>query len=207
MSDVPEQKTSLRKKADQVKPFRCKNLVIVIEHPDNIFNVGTVIRNVNALGAEKVYVVSDKEILPSDWQEMRETRTLNRASASSIKWTFVKTFSDTNACISHLKKNNYTSLVTSPHLKGRKNTVLHDADYTKYKKLAVWFGNERTGLTDLAINNSAECINIPMFGIIESLNIGTATGIVLYEIGKQRREFQLCQLARKQALGADATET
>ena len=29
-----------------------------------------------------------------------------------------------------------------------------------------------------------------MCGIIESLNLGTTTGIVLYEITRQRREFQ-----------------
>ena len=34
------------------------------------------------------------------------------------------------------------------------------------------------------------CVCIPMFGIIESLNLGTSSGIVLYEVAKQRREYQ-----------------
>jgi tRNA (guanosine-2'-O-)-methyltransferase len=34
------------------------------------------------------------------------------------------------------------------------------------------------------------CIGIPMFGMIESLNLGTSSGIVLYEVTKQRREYQ-----------------
>ena len=29
-----------------------------------------------------------------------------------------------------------------------------------------------------------------MFGMIESLNLGTSSGIVLYEVTKQRREYQ-----------------
>jgi tRNA (guanosine-2'-O-)-methyltransferase len=29
-----------------------------------------------------------------------------------------------------------------------------------------------------------------MFGMIESLNLGTGSGIVLYEVAKQRREYQ-----------------
>jgi len=33
------------------------------------------------------------------------------------------------------------------------------------------------------------CICIPMFGMIESLNLGTSSGIVLYEVTKQRREY------------------
>ncbi|WP_410176351.1 TrmH family RNA methyltransferase [Rickettsia hoogstraalii] len=70
------------------------------------------------------------------------------------------------------------------------NVVPHEHDYTKYKKLAVWFGNERVGISKTAVERSSFCINIPMYGIIESLNLGTSSGIVLYEIAKQRREFQ-----------------
>jgi tRNA (guanosine-2'-O-)-methyltransferase len=29
-----------------------------------------------------------------------------------------------------------------------------------------------------------------MFGMIESLNLGTSSGIVLYEVARQRREYQ-----------------
>lgn len=34
------------------------------------------------------------------------------------------------------------------------------------------------------------CVAIPMFGIIESLNLGTSSGIVHYEVTKQRRAYQ-----------------
>jgi tRNA G18 (ribose-2'-O)-methylase SpoU len=61
---------------------------------------------------------------------------------------------------------------------------------TPYKKLAVWFGNEGKGISKAALERSDLCINIPMFGIIESFNLGTSSGIVLYEITKQRRVFQ-----------------
>ncbi|MEN9562294.1 MAG: tRNA ((18)-2-O)-methyltransferase, partial [Chloroflexota bacterium] len=71
----------------------------------------------------------------------------------------------------------------------RKNVILHEGKYT-HKKLAVWFGNEAKGISDLAIKHSEMCISIPMFGMIESLNLGTTSGIVLYEVTKQRREFQ-----------------
>ena len=33
-------------------------------------------------------------------------------------------------------------------------------------------------------------VSIPMFGMIESLNLGTSSGIVLYEVARQRREYQ-----------------
>ena len=190
MEEKKKSKPSLRTRAAKIKDFRCKNLIAVIEDPDEIRNVATVIRNINALGVEKAYVVTDGKILPDTWEEMRHRRKLSAISASAIKWTFVKKFENTNSCLDHLEKNGFVSVVTSPHLKGCNNAVLHEHDYTQYKKLAVWFGNEGKGISKVAIERSKLCINISMYGIIESLNLGTSSGIVLYEIAKQRRIFQ-----------------
>jgi tRNA (guanosine-2'-O-)-methyltransferase len=190
MEETRKSKPSLRAKADKIRDFRCKNLIAVIEYPNDLRNIGTIIRNVNALGVEKAYVVTEQQFLPDDWQEMRGRRALNAVSASAIKWSFVRKFKDTESCLNHLARNGFVSVVTSPHTKGRTNVILHEADYTKYKKLAVWFGSEGIGISPLAVERSELCVNIPMFGIIESLNLGTSSGIVLYEITKQRREFQ-----------------
>jgi tRNA (guanosine-2'-O-)-methyltransferase len=190
MEAPKKSKPTLRARADAIRHHRCKNLIAVIEHPSDLRNIGTIIRNVNALGVEKAYVVSDGESLPDDWQEMRSRRVLHAVSASAIKWSFVRKFTDTASCLAHLEKKGFVSLVTSPHTKGRKNVVLHEGDYTKFTKLAVWFGSEATGISALALERSAFCVNIPMYGIIESLNLGTSSGIVLYEVTKQRRAFQ-----------------
>lgn len=184
-----QSKRSVRKRADAVKQFRCKNLIAVLENPTDVKNIGTVIRNVNALGVEKVYVVDPRGSLPDDWQDLRERRTVSKTSVSAVKWTFVKRFDSTDECFDHLEGNGFR-IVTSPHVKGKASIFLHEGDYTTYSKLAVWFGSEATGITDLAIDRSEMCVCIPMFGIIESLNLGTSSGIVLYEVAKQRREYQ-----------------
>lgn len=177
-------------RADKVKPYQCKNLIAVIEDPHDIKNIGTVIRNVNALGVEKAYVVDPNRSLPDDWQEMRERKSLSGTSVSAIKWTFVKRFDSAEDCFQHLERNKFRSIVTSPHMKGKSNVVLHEGDYTIYHKLAVWFGSESRGISDLAVKRSELCVNIPMLGMIESLNLGTTSGIVLYEITRQRRAYQ-----------------
>lgn len=183
-------KPSVRARADAIKPFICKNLIAVIEDPADIKNIGTVIRNVNALGVEKVYIVDPRKALPDDWQDMRERKSLSKTSVSAVKWSFVKRFDTTEHCLDHLEKMNFHSVVTSPHVKGRTNAYLHEGDFTEHSKLAVWFGNEKRGISDLAVERSDMCVAIPMFGMIESLNLGTSSGIVLYEITKQRREYQ-----------------
>lgn len=188
---MDKQKSTIRQRADEVKDYQCKNLIAVIEEPNDIKNIGTVIRNVNALGVEKTYIIDSRKALPDDWEKMRERKSLSKTSVSAIKWSFVKRFDSTEECLEHLEKNRFTSVVTSPHVKGKENHILHETDYTQYTKLAVWFGNESRGVSNLAVERSEFCVSIPMFGMIESLNLGTTSGIVLYEITKQRRAYQL----------------
>ncbi|MFT8990520.1 MAG: RNA methyltransferase [Gluconobacter albidus] len=183
-------KSRARKRADAIRDFRCKNLIVVIEDPENPRNIGTVIRNVNAFGAEKVYVIDPRGVLSDDWNELRTEPKLSKLSVSAVKWTFVKRFGSTEECLAHLEKNHFVSIVTSPHRQGMSNVLLDEGDFTEHAKLAVWFGSETKGISDLAAQRSRQCVSIPMFGMIESLNLGTSSGIVLYEITKQRRQYQ-----------------
>jgi tRNA (guanosine-2'-O-)-methyltransferase len=189
-------KTSLRQRADHIKIGRCKNLIAVLEDPTDHTNIGTVIRNINALGVEKLYVIDRKNIVPDDWQDMREKKPLLKTSVSAVKWSFIKKFKSTEECLNHLEKNKFVSMVTSPYLKGKSNVILHKGKYTQ-KKLAVWFGTEAIGISDIALQRSEGCINIEMFGMVDSLNLATSTGIVLYEITVQRREFQNQKLKKQ----------
>ena len=190
MEEPTPSKTSVRRRADEIKPFRCKNLIAVIENPTDIKNIGTVIRNANALGVEKVYVVDERRSLPDDWQALRTEKSVSKTSVSAVKWTFVKRFDSTEECFDHLEKKGFASVVTSPHIKGKASIFLDEGDYTVHAKLAVWFGSEAVGISDLAVARSEMCVSVPMLGMIESLNLGTSSGIVLYEVAKQRREYQ-----------------
>lgn len=190
LDEVQAGKKPARIRADEIKDFRCKNLIAVIENPSDMRNIGTVVRNVNALGVEKVYVVDERRSLPDDWQEMRERKSLSKTSVSAVKWSFVKRFDSTDECFDHLERKNFVSIVTSPHVKGKTSIYLHEGDYTAFTKLAVWFGSEARGISDRAVERAEMCVSIPMFGMIESLYLGTSSGIILYEVARQRREYQ-----------------
>lgn len=181
-------KSSLRQRADRAKKHRCKNLIAVLENPKTVVNIGSVIRNVDALGVEKLYVVDGYNLLPDGWQEMRARRSLLSVSVSAVKWSYVRRFSNTRDCLEYLTQKNFISFATSPHQKGKQNKTLEEAKFTA-KRVAVWFGNESRGLSEEVLTEAKECLQINMCGIIESLNLGTSTGIVLYEAARQRREY------------------
>ncbi len=183
------QKSTIRQRADAIKDFQCKNLIVVLEEPNDSKNLATVIRNINALGVGTLYVIDSRQLFPDNWEVMRERKSLLKPSVSAVKWSFIKVFRSTEDCLRHLEKHRFTSMVTSPHIKGQNNVLLQNGDYTQ-KRLAVWFGNESRGISELVVESSTACVQIEMYGMIESLNLATSTGIVLYEITKQRREYQ-----------------
>ena len=73
---------------------------------------------------------------------------------------------------------------SAAHLKGE-----NSYDQESYKGGTAFFiGNEGKGLTDQAAE-AADClIRIPMCGKVESLNAAMASGILMYEAARQRRE-------------------
>ena len=113
MEGRAESKKSVRRRADEIKSFRCKNLITVLENPTDVKNIGTVIRNVNALGVEKVYVVDPRRSLSDDWQDLRGHKSVSKTSVSAVKWTFVRRFNSTKECFDHLEKMRFKSIVTS----------------------------------------------------------------------------------------------
>ena len=63
-------------------------------------------------------------------------------------------------------------------------TTLHDAKLTG--PLAVIMGAEGEGMRRLTRENCDLLIGIPMQGVVESLNVSVATGVMLYEAVRQR---------------------
>jgi tRNA (guanosine-2'-O-)-methyltransferase len=179
---------SIRSRVREVKHLRSRYLICVLENPKHEINLASAIRNVSALGVEKIYITGGYRGIPKSFEESRNSKRLSNDSVGASKWTYIRHFETTEDCINHLHKNWYKIAVTSPYTKGKKNVSLYDGKFTQ-KRLAVWFGNESDGISDLATEKSDMCIQIPMAGIVESLNLGTSTGIVLSYIREQRLNY------------------
>lgn len=179
---------SIRNRIKKIKYLRNKHVICVLENPKLAVNLATTIRNVSAFGIEKVYIIGGYPGIPKTFDESRRNKGLMGASVGASRWVFIKHFETTEECIKHLRKNWYKIAITSPHLKGQNNTELYSGNFTQ-KRLAVVFGNETDGISDIAVRDADLCIQIPQGGVVESLNLGTATGIVLSYIRQQRLEF------------------
>ena len=61
---------------------------------------------------------------------------------------------------------------------------LHEADLTGPRVIVM--GSEGKGLRRLTREHCDQLVKIPMLGAVESLNVSVATGIVLFEVVRQR---------------------
>lgn len=177
----------IRDKIRQVKHLQNKYFICVLENPKDIVNIASAMRNISAFGIEKLYVIGDNDIV-RDFETSRTNKHLKNVSVGANKWVYVKRFKTATDCIEHLRTNEYTIAVTSSHLKGKINVNLYEETFTQ-KRLAVWFGNESKGVSEEAANAADLCIQVPMGGIVESLNLGTSTGIILSYISYQRLRY------------------
>jgi tRNA (guanosine-2'-O-)-methyltransferase len=178
---------AIRDRIKEVKHLQNKYFICVLENPKDIVNIASAIRNISAFGVEKLYVIGNNHIV-KDFETSRNHKGLTGLSVGSNKWVFVKQFDKAADCLTHLRKKGYTIAITSSHTKGKQNVSLYEEAFTQ-KRLAVWFGNESKGISEGAVEEADMCIQIPMGGIVESLNLGTSTGIILSYIGYQRLRY------------------
>lgn len=182
-------KQSLREKAKRASIYRSRTLVCVVENPKLLVNLMGIIRTAEALGVGKICVIDDGKLgLPKEWKDMRNNPKYLNLSASGIKWLYVKKFSSASECLKYLALKHYTNVGTSSHELGKKNFPLSEGKYTQ-RYLAIWFGNEARGLSQEALKSCDFCIQIPMYGIIESMNLSSSASIVLEHIVEKRQEF------------------
>jgi tRNA (guanosine-2'-O-)-methyltransferase len=178
----------VRERANRAKLLRCNTLICVLENPIDDSNIGAVIRNIDALGIGKLYVVSTRfsqEIFSRKKCGKKNTK-MHTISVSALKYVYVRVFTSSNECMQHLRQKKFISAATSSELRCKTITSL-DHDFTKYKKLAIWFGNESSGLSKDVLDEVSICIQIQMCGIVQCLNLAVCTGIVLHALAQQRR--------------------
>jgi len=150
------------------------SFIVIIDRVQDPGNLGTIIRTASAANADGVFL-SEGSVDPYSPKVLRSTM-------GSIFHLPVVSVDNINDTIEELKRNGFGIFVSS--LEG--STPYYEQDYTG--KTALVIGNEANGVDSAIINQADRLIKIPMPGKAESLNVGVACGIMIFEIVKQRMD-------------------
>ena len=150
--------------------------VVVLAGLQDPGNLGTILRSAEAFGSAGI-------ILGGGTVSVFNAKVI-RATAGSIfrlPLVIAKEQSELENLGSKLRNANARLLATSSH----KGTPLDQTQLAE--PVAVFIGNEGSGLPRTIMNGVDELIAIPHTPQVESLNAGVAASIVLYEAARQRR--------------------
>ena len=166
---------------------------VVLDNLSDFGNIGTIVRTCHAFGINNI--LSTKQDF-----DLFHKKTVD-SSRGRVFSTKLKTFKNPVETIKHLKDNGYQIITTSP-----RGTQLQSLVNLTDKAVALVVGNETNGVSDEFINNADLTVQIPMYSEVESLNVGVATGISIYEL-KFKRVLGMIEKQIKSTLGRDINVT
>ena len=145
--------------------------IFILDGIEDPHNLGAIIRTANLVGAHGVVIPKHRAV--------GLTATVARTSAGAINYTKVAKVTNINSTIEELKKEGLWfvcadmggELMYKLNMKGPIGLVI---------------GNEGSGVSALVKKNCDMLASIPMKGDIDSLNASVATGVLAYEIFRQR---------------------
>jgi len=164
-------------KIDAVAAAKLPDVRVVLEDIVDPHNAAAILRTCDALGVSRVHYLFD-QVSPYDPKAVGKL-----SSSTANKWVDTVVHTDRAELETELRAAQFASVATTIHQPEAEQ--LWEADLAS-TPVALWVGNERTGLSEPALEYADRYITLPMRGFVESLNVSVATAIFLAEIIRQR---------------------
>ncbi len=152
--------------------YRTRYITVVLEDIFQPHNASAVLRTSDIFGVQDIHVI-----------ENRNKYTVNpEVALGASKWLNLIRYNEqennTLEAIKALKSCGYRIVATTPH---RNDVELKQFDLAP-GKVALFFGSEKPGLSDIVFENADEFLKIDMYGFTESFNISVSAAIVLHHL-------------------------
>lgn len=147
-------------------------LLLILDSIQDTHNVGAILRSAECCGVNGIIITKHNSAPINE--------TVVKTSAGAVEHLKICPVNNLAQSLKELKRNGYWIIGSS---------LENSKPYTQvdYKiPIALIVGNEEKGIRKLTADNCDILVNIPMRGKIQSLNVSVATGILLFEILRQR---------------------
>jgi len=157
---------------------RQTDLTLITDKVHKTRNIAALVRNCDAVGISDLHYVEPPE----------GYRTYRGTAMGSERWVEQHRHESTESAIAAVKAKGMR--VFAAHLSPTA-VDFHEVDYTQ--PCAILMGAEKAGVSEVGAQLADQHIVIPMLGMVESLNVATASGIILAEAQYQRQKAGLYQ--------------
>ncbi|WP_225729971.1 MULTISPECIES: TrmH family RNA methyltransferase [unclassified Nocardia] len=145
------------------------DFAVVCEQVNDPGNLGTIARTARALGV--------RDIVLTDTATDLTTRRVLDAARGAVLGCRVRRFDTPADALKALRAAGFQIVATSPRGSRLQSTAPLRGD-----RIALVIGNETDGVSAETQTAADLLVQIPMAGAVESLNVGVATGISIYEL-------------------------
>ena len=160
---------------------RQPDLTILMDRVHKSHNFSAILRSCDAVGVLEANVVATEDAVAIH----------HATSAGSKKWVGVRQHPSVEEAIGRLRKRGFKILAAHPSPGARD---YRDVDYTA--PTALTLGAELRGLSHEALALADTHVTIPMVGLVQSLNVSVAAGLLLFEASRQRSAAGLYERSR-----------
>lgn len=147
-------------------------LIVAADHITDEGNLGSLIRTAAFFGANGL-------VLPKD-RSAKVTVTVSKRSAGAFIHLPVAQVVNLGRTLHLLDKEGFWIIGASEE--GPES--IYSFDWRRH--LILVLGSEDRGLSRTVRDRCHQIVSIPRFGPVESLNVSVASGVILYEIARQR---------------------
>lgn len=142
---------------------------VAIENWQHDFNIGTIVRNANAFNVRKVHIIGKRH-----WN--RRGAMVTDAYLTVVHHATVEDFVASVKDMTIIAVDTYDGAKDLPTVDLPKNVVFV-------------FGGEGPGISEEMLKAADFMVKIPQFGSTRSVNVGVASGIVLYKWSEIHRNY------------------
>lgn len=161
--------------SDIIEHAKSKNedpFILILDELEDPHNFGSIIRTAETCGVHGIIIPKRKNV--------GMTPTVYKTSAGAVEYMKIAKVTNINAAIDELKKSNIW--VYGADMDGESYCY----DVNLKGAVALVIGSEGKGISKLTKEKCDVLMKIPMVGNISSLNASVASGMIMYEILKQR---------------------
>lgn len=150
---------------------RANNFSIICSNLYNDFNIATCIRNANAFLAKRVFIYGSKQY------DRRGTVGTHHYVRSTHCGTMDRLVQRLDALTEEVQMPLH--IVAVDNIKNARRIDLYA--WPKEKHVVMVFGQEQVGVPEELLAMAQDCVYIAQYGSVRSLNVGTASGVVMYD--------------------------
>ena len=166
---TPERYEKLKAILDARQP----DLTVLMEDVHKPRNFAAILRSCDAVGALEAHAVAPEGI------PLRRPK----AAAGSTRWVKIRRHQSVAEGVQALRDKGMAIIAAHPSPQ-----ALDYRDYDYTRPTAILMGSELRGLSEEALDMTDEVVVIPMYGMVQSLNVSVSAALILFEAQRQRHE-------------------